>query len=204
MQLLYTERNGTLTAYRETRRERLSSHEEVRLRLNVSAAVLPVTVTETDGIIRIAFDAEETEPLAEWFRRNRGRWDCQGDVLLGIAARIAEGILDAENHFLPPDLFTATPDGVRIRPSDEALFLVPDPGRREGAVPDADGAGRFRNELAALLDELGRGLGDTVWNAYRERLLADLRGGKGGLLSVARLLEKARGELYRPLPEIPG
>ena len=212
MQLLQYELNGRLFDACRVPPGTLSRHEEEILRLGAAKAVLPVTVTETAEGTEIAFAHEETELFAVWFRRNRGLWDAQGDRLLRFAMRIVRGLLDAEAHFLPLDLFAIDADRVRIRPRDEEVFLVPDAAVRlagtpdgtetEGneALPDASDPARLRTELAAFLKELGSGLGDSAWNRYRKRLLLDLTEETGGLGAVLGVLERARGELYRILP----
>ena len=193
MQLLQHELNGRVYAAYPIPEEALSPYEERALRLGVSRGVLPVAFTGGEGRLHMLFDCEETELLTGYFRRERGRWDSQGDRLLGFGMRIVRGLLDAEEHFLPLAFFTLTEETVRIRPRDEAVFLLPDPGRER----TDSGVLRLRSELADYLGALGTGLSDRSWNGYRERLLYEIREGRGGLSALYGTLERARGELYR-------
>ena len=134
MQLLRYELNGTVYGAFEIPADALSAHEERTLRLGVCRAVLPIAFVENEGRVTVLFDREETEPLTAFFRRERGKWETQGDMVLRFAMRIVRGLLEAENHFLPLSLFAIDAESVRVRPDDAALFLLPHPGREH--VPD--------------------------------------------------------------------
>lgn len=132
MRLLQLELNGKRFTSFMVPKGALSPHEEEALRLGTSKALLPVSIAEEEGLFRILFSEEETEPFSEWFRKNRGVWEDQGDALLRFAEEAILCVLDAEAHFLPLAFFSLKEELLRIRPKDMRLFLVPVPPRAVG------------------------------------------------------------------------
>lgn|GEM_PF-5028016 len=218
MQLLQSESGGITVLSYEAPAGALPPYVEERLRLGVCSGVLSPVITGEGDRIRLGFSAEESEPLDAYVRKNRGRWENQGDRILSFGRAAVRALLDAELHFLPLSLFVIDCDHVRIRRTDASVALLPDCSRAERTAPResdlrsgaegipaphaaTDDVPRLREELASFLDTIGSGLADSAWNAYRERLLIEIREDRGGLRSLVSQLERAEGELVRWAPD---